>query len=380
MVEELKSLNKIKEVNRLFPKSNYIDAWKEKGGRVIGWINTYVPEEIIHAAGILPIRIAGGDYIRMAESDAVLSPTICSAVRTSMQMAMEHKFDYLDGFVACTTCDSVRRLYDVWRAYIGTPYSHMITVPTRFSDSSRKYYYDEVMDFKDSIEGHFGVEVTQDALRSSIRLYNHTRRLLKALHELRKAASPPLSGSEFLEVVNAAMRMPREDYNVLLEEIVDECRSGKRKVQGETRLMLSGSMWNNPSFITFIEDQDCLVVTDELCTGTRYFWDPVEVNNNDDSLKSVVDRYLYHWPYPHMVDFEERWRRLVEQIESHNVHGVVSQILRFCVIYAYEQPEVTMRLKEIGIPVLELDVEYGAAISGQVRTRIQAFVEMIQGI
>ena len=379
MAEELEYLDKIKEVNSLFPKSKYIEAWKEKGGRVIGWINTYVPEEIIHAAGILPLRIAGSEYIRMAESDAILSPTICSAVRTSMQLALERKFDYLDGFVACTSCDSVRRLYDVWRGYIDTPYTRIITVPTRFSDSSRKYYYDEVVDFKDSIESHFGIKVTPVALRSSIKLYNHTRRLLRELHELRKDELPPLSGAEFLAVVNAAMRMPREDYNTLLEEILDECRSGNRRVEGKTRLMLSGSMWNNPNLIKFIEDQDCLVVTDELCTGTRYFWDLVEESNNDP-FEAVADRYLYHWPYPHMVDFEERFRRLVEQVEGHNVHGVVSQILRFCVIYAYEQPEVTKRLREKGIPVLELDLEYGADISGQVRTRIQAFVEMIQGI
>jgi len=135
---------------------------------------------------------------------------------------------------------------------------------------------------------------------------------------------------------------------------------------------------NNPEFIKSIEAQGGLVVTDELCTSTRYWSDPVIPDGGKTPLEAISRRYLNNFPCARMVPSEERFNRILDFVRDFKVDGVISQIIRYCVPYAHDLPLLIDRLKTQGIPTLALDVEYGTSGSGQIQTRVQAFLEMLE--
>jgi bzd-type benzoyl-CoA reductase N subunit len=375
----LSVLDRFREVNEAFPKTAQILEHKKRGGKVIGWLCTYVPEEIIHAAGALPIRIIG--YSREANLDdanAHLYINNCTFSRSCLQLGLEGEYDFLDGVVGGSTCDGARRLFDVWRQYIGTPFHHVLTVPRKFTERAHQLYYDEVVLFKKHFEEHFGVEITDKALLKSTILLNESRGLLHELYELRKWGKPPISGAETLEVLNAAYRMPKELFNQWITELIDELKASDKAFTGRARVMLVGSVLTNPEFVKSIEDQGALVVTDELCTSTRYWGDKVVLDDGRPILEAISRRYLNNFPCARMYPSDERFNRIIDYARDFRVDGVISEIVRYCVPYAHDLPLLTDRLSEVGIPTLALDVEYGTAGSGQVATRVQAFLEMLE--
>jgi len=375
----LKTLERFREVSRTFPQNEQIIEYKKGGGKVFGWLCTYVPEEILHAAGILPVRITGTiQESDLDDANAYLYVNTCSFSRSCFQLGIRGEYDFLDGVVGGSTCDGARRLFDLWRNYIGTPFYHVLTVPRKYTERAHELYYREVLQFKEHLEEELGTRISDDALRGSIGLFNRSRELLRRLYELRKRPEPPISGAETMDVLNASFRMPKELFNEWLEELLSEIEASDRSYSGRARLMLIGSVLTNPQFIAAIEEQEALVVTDELCTSTRYWGDPVVLDEKEPLLKSLSRRYLNNFPCARMYPSDERFDRIVDYAVQFQVEGVVSQIVRYCVPYNHDLPLLTDRLKGHGIPVLALDVEYGTSGSGQVQTRIQAFLEMLE--
>ena len=374
----LPTLDLFREVNLTFPKTKEIQEYKNQGKKVFGWLCTYVPEEIIHAAGGLPVRVTGyGQEIELEDGNAYMYINNCSFSRSCLQMGLRGEYDYLDGVVAGSTCDGARRLFDLWCHYIKPPFHHILTVPRKYTERAHQLYYDQVVQFKQLVEQYTGAAITDEALLHSIAVYNESRELLKQLYELRKADDPLITGAETMEVLNANFRMPKEIFNRYLRQLLTELHESGMQHKARARLMVTGSVMNNPEFIKSIEDLGALVVTDELCTSTRYWSDPVVIDNRTP-LEAIARRYLDNFPCARMVPSDGRFNRIVDLVNNYHVDGVVSQIIRYCVPYAHDLPLITERLKDIGVPTLSLDVEYGTSGSGQIRTRVQAFLEMLE--
>jgi len=375
----LPTLARFREVNDTFPKTAQVMDYKRQGRKVFGWFCTYVPEEIIHAAGALPVRIIG--YPRETEledGNAYLYINNCSFSRSCLQLGLRGGYDFLDGAVGGSTCDGARRLFDLWRRYIGTPFHHVFSVPRKYTPQAHDLYYHQVIQFKQHLEEFLGFQITDEALYRSIELYNESRALLKRLYDLRQSDAPPISGAETMEVLNASFRMPKELFNEHLKSLLDELAVSGNTHQGTARLMLIGSVMTNPEFVGFIEEQGGLVVTDELCTSTRYWSDPVVLIGDEPPLKAIARRYLNNFPCARMFPSDERFNRILSLAHDFKVDGVISQIIRYCVPYAHDLPLLTEILKTQGIPTLALDVEYGTSGSGQIQTRVQAFLEMLE--
>ncbi|MCX7912341.1 MAG: 2-hydroxyacyl-CoA dehydratase family protein [Dehalococcoidales bacterium] len=378
---ELRTLEKFREVNREFPKNRFILEHKAQGKKVFGWLCTYVPEEVIHAAGILPVRIVGySEETDLTEGTAYMHVNNCSFSRSCLELGLKGEYSFLDGVVGGSTCDGARRLFDLWRHYIGTPFHHVLTVPRKYTERAHRLYYEEVEEFTRHLEEFIGRKVTDEALLASIGLYNETRHLLSQLYGLRRRDNPPITGAETMDVLNASFRMPREVFNSWLRELLAEIEDRRRDVSGKyrARLMLIGSVLTNTDFIRSIERQGGIVVTDELCTSTRYWTDPVVLKDGLSPLEAIARRYLGNFPCARMFPSEERFNRIVEFAREYRVDGVVSQIVRYCVPYCHDLPLLTKRLREVNVPVLALDVEYGSSGSGQIATRVQAFLEMLE--
>ena len=375
----LRALERFRSVNQAFPKTDHILEHKAQGKKVFGWLCTYIPEELIHAAGGLPVRITGhSQETELEDGNAYFYVNNCSFSRSCLQLGIRGAYDFLDGVVGASTCDGARRLFDLWRHYVGTPFGHVLTVPRKYTQRAHDLYYSQVAQLKDRLEEFLGVQISDDSLRCSVDVYNESRRLLKALYELRKLPNPPITGAETLEVLDASFRMPKELFNQYLKELLDELSKSGISHHGRARLMIAGSVMTNPEFIGSIEDIGGLVVTDELCTSTRYWSDPVQLDGEGNVLGAISRRYLNNFPCARMVPSDERFDRILGLINDFKVEGVISQVIRYCVPYAHDLPLLTDRLKAQNIPVLALDVEYGTSGSGQIQTRVQAFLEMLE--
>jgi len=376
-MNELSSLRAIREVNASFPYSDPVRAWKEEGRKVVAFQCAYMPEEVIWAAGALPMRLTGSrGEIGLEEANAYMYVNTCSFIRTSLEMVLTGQYDFLDGFVLGATCDCSRRLADLWQHFALTPFVHVLTVPRKMTEWAYELYEKEVRSLKNRLEGFLGVQITDPALWEAIDLYNRERALFRQLHELRKLDSPPITGSETLEVLNASRRMPPDQFVPLLEKLVEEASTCGRAVQGQFRILVNGSPMNNPEFLEAIEELGGLVVIDELCTGIRYWWEGVDAA--PDPIQAIARRYLHNFPCPRMEPSEDRAQRALRIAEDYRVDGVVTEMVRYCVPWTMEQPLQRMAFESVGIPVLELDLEYGTAGTGPIRTRIQAFMEMLE--
>jgi benzoyl-CoA reductase subunit C len=372
----LETLTTIERINQQLPGIDEIREWKARGGKVVGWLCDYVPEELIHAAGLLPVRVTGvPKEISLDDANAYLYTTTCSFVRTVFQLAYEKKYDFLDGFVVASNCDHARRLFDVWDRYIPTPYRYILSVPQTKLPQAQKFYERELEDFKKSLEAHFQVSIPEAKIGESIKLFNQTRRSLRTLNELRKQDSPKIMGTEVSKIMNACEKLPKEKFNPLLESILQELKITDRENKTKIRLMVSGSVLNNPNYIEFIEDQGCSVVIDDLCTGVRYWWD--EVSEEKPPMEALSHRYLTRFPCARMTPGEDRFKQVAALAKEYRVDGVIQEMVRYCTPTAWERPWLRKGIEDENIPVLQLEIIYGAAGTGQLKIRIQAFIEML---
>lgn len=370
---------RFREINNTYPETDLIKNFKSDGKKVFGWLCTYVPEELIHAAGGLPVRITGYQQeTELDDANAHLYIVSCSFSRSCLQMGLKGQYQFLDGIIAGSTCDGARRLYDHWCRYVKIPFSRILSVPRKYNEATLDLYYQEILELKQNLEDYLGVKITDKALLDSIKVFNRTRELLRKLYELRKRPEPPITGADTLEILNAGFRMPKEIFNTWLEELLSRLETSEIKHLGKARIMIIGSVLNNPAFIKSIEDQGALVVIDELCTSVRYWYDTVVLKGNEPPLKAIARRYLTNFPCARMFPSTERFERIIELIRSYKVDGIVSENIRYCVPYAHDLPLLKDRIKDTGVPVLALDIEYGTSGSGQVQTRVQALLEMIE--
>ena len=361
------------------PVNPAVNEWKAEGKKVVGFLCTQVPEEILYAADILPVRLRAPDCADTTSADVYMSHLNCTFMRSCLQYMFEGKFDFLDGFVCTNSCDHTRRLYDITREALDYPYVHIFSIPHKVGDTQVTLWHrGEITRFKESVEAAFRVEVTEAKLRQAIGIYNETRHLLRELYELRKSDSPPISGAETLSVILAGNSLPKDMYNQMLRNLLDELRQRKGISKYRARLMIAGSGGcDNPNYLGVMEELGGLVVTDSLCFGSRYFWEPVDTKG--DLMLNLARSYLKRPSCPRMVDnVGERGEFVKQMVKDFKVDGVVFQRIRYCDLWGGQLLYTKKDLKEAEIPLLSLEREYMMRDVGQLRTRVQAFLEKIE--
>jgi bzd-type benzoyl-CoA reductase N subunit len=369
----------LNEFKRIFEdRYAVIQKEKDKGVKIIGWMCTYIPEELLYAAGMHTARVLGGTE-DTPKADAYLYSNFCPFTRSSLEEALSGRYDMLDGFLTVNSCDHIRRLYDVWKSYLTTPFARILSLPHKLSENALNYYHKELSNLKTEMEEFFDIEITDDSIRNAIDVYNKTRSMLKDLYQLRKSDSPPISGAETMDVVTAGFVLNRDEYNRMLETLLSEIENRDAPPPDDgVRLMLSGSLLDNSEFVRRIEELGGLVVTDDLCVGTRYFWDLVEEDR--DPMRALARRYLFHIPCARMQPTEPRTQHLLNMAETFDVEGLILGSMKFCDCYGEEYPLFKEDFAELGISVLQLDREYAMAGVGQMTTRVEAFYEKIEGL
>lgn len=349
---------------------------KDKGQRIMGWMCSYVPEELIHAAGFVPVRVIGGTE-DTSTADAHLYINMCSLVRSALEEAMRGKYSYLDGLVTLNTCDNIRRLYDVWTHYVPQPFSRILSLPRKATPEAVKFFRSQLQELKGSLEGLSNKKIHEEDLQKSIKLFNKMRRLQKEIVESGRDGCGVLSGSDIFAVNLAAGFLPKEEYVIMLEDLSRRLKAAKGlQPNTKIRLLVTGSELDNPDLFSLIESCGASVVVEDLCTAGKTFWNLIE-EDSPDSLEALARAYLLRPPCPRMRMAEERMRHLRALIKDFSVQGVVHESIKFCKLYEEDCISVREELKRIGVPFLSLSREYALCGTGQYKTRLEAFVESL---
>lgn len=335
-----------------------------------------MPEEILYASGILPVRILGG-HESPTISDAHIFNMYCPFCRDCLAQGLKRRFDYLDGIVTAHSCIHIRQTFDSWKRHLPISYSHYIYMPAHIqTPHAQDCLVGELSVFKHSLEEWTGQTISPQDLDKSIRIYNTNRRLMKNIYELRKKESPPISGAETMEMVLSCMFMDKEEHNYWLRLALDDLSNSEGRVKPGIRLMLIGSTNDDIDFVRLIESLGSNIVIDDHCTGTRYFLN--EVSPEGDQLSAIASRYISKPPCPHK-DLVKRCRldHLLKLARDYNVQGVILILQKFCVPHEFDAPTIRLMFEKADIPVLSLESDVTIPI-GQFQTRVEAFLEMIQ--
>ena len=353
-----------------------LQSWKDQGGKVVGYFCSTVPEEMITAAGMVPFRMRATGSTSTEESDAFYSSINCSFPRHCFNLALIGEFKFLDGIICVNSCDHVRRIYDNWKRFVPIDFIEVMSLPRKTGPDQVEWYRDELAMLKGNIEKHFGLEISDDTLWKAIKLHNETRRLQKKLYELRKQEKPPITGAETLAVMVAGTAMPKEQYNEMLRELLDELSGSEGPGTHRARLLIVGGILDDPAYVKVIEDQGGLVVTDSTCFGSRLMW--VEVDESaSDPIAALAQYYIADRPScPRMYgEHDNRAKYVIDMCREFNCDGAIGERLMFCDSWLVEHYMLGQDLKAVNIPFLKLDREYLTSGIGQLRTRVQAFLE-----
>lgn len=356
-------------------------AWKAQGKKAVGTICCHVPEEIIRAAGILPVRMRATDCVDSSDGEAWMSTFSCSFARSILQYWMDGTYD-LDGIVASDGCMMPSRMYDN-AEYIDKKngkgrYYHQIGAPRIVNDMTLGYYVDELKELMEGLEKLSGVKITDESLKEYIAKYNTSRKLIQEIAKLRMEDHPVINGQDFLNIVLASTNYPVEEYIEMLKEFLADAKNRKPYTDQRARLMIIGSALDDPGYLKIIEDKGGIFVADALCFGTRAFPGQLEVDDKD-VLGSIAKYYLERLVCPRMMsNREELHDFIINTAKEYKVDGIIYEKMQYCECWGGESVLLEDELKAAGIPLLTVEREEHLANAGQLAIRAEAFIEMIE--
>lgn len=361
-------------------RHKYAQDWKSRTGRqVVGYLCTYVPEEIIYAAGMLPVKIHGSHDLQGASEQPYIYGMFCPYCRDSLATALKGSYDYLDGLVHANGCMHIRQTFQSWVQHAPRSFNHFLYIPDAFQNSATYgQIVEEMRDFRRAIEEWSGKAIPDGNLKEAIHIYNKNRQLLGQIYELRKADRPPILGSKAMQVVLSSLFMDKVDNNALLERVIEELTSKESKLsEPRARLLWITPENDDEELQRLVEELGGLVVSDDSCIGTRYFTG--EVSMDGDPIPAIARRYMDKplCPWKDMGTERRRVAHIQKLISDYNVGGVVFAPLKFCDGHQTDYPGIKAALEKMGIPSLVLECDLKNPV-GQFRTRLEAFIDMIE--
>lgn len=355
------------------------------GGKVVATYCVFVPDEIVLAAGAVPVGLCAGTNFSISVGEQVLPRNTCDLIKSSFGFKLGRTCPYVQTshlIVGETTCDGKKKMFEILSQHQPV---HVMEVPNKKNRISRDLWLSEVVAFKGIVEKLTGNKITEEKLAHAVKLVNGKRRALQRLYQARKASPPPISGKDALLVTQVSfyddVARDTQQINALCDELEKRIANKEGVFPPKApRILVSGCPMAIPNWKLhhLLETSGAAVVCEESCIGTRAFSDLVTEDKQtmDDQLKAIADRYMQI----HCACFTpnaERIDDIIRLAKEYKVDGVVHYNLLFCHTYATEAVTVDKALEKEGIPLLRVETDYSDD-SGRLRTRIDAFLEMIQ--
>lgn len=360
-----------------------IAQWKERTGKkVIACYPMHIPEELIHASGVLPV-ICWRSNEPVTVGHAYWAPFNCGLSRSFVDDAIKGKLKFIDGLVIhhrlCIQADGVASIIE---RNARPPYFERLILPAIYPNPVIKdFLIQELQRLRSRLEDLVGEKLSPEAINRSIEVYNRDRELMRRFYELRRQKPTAFKAREAMAIVQAAMLMPKEEHARLLEDLLPQLEARAPSPDGKIRVILTGCLCQTPQvdILDLIEDLGMTVVDDDIYVGSRYFINDVAIT--PDPIESLAERYLRRVPpCPTRGDWESDWGDyLIDMVKRTQAQGIISLMVKFCPPHLCYYPDIKRKLNGAGIPEVLIEVEHEVVSLEGVRTRLQAFSEMIKG-
>lgn len=363
-----------------------VRQWKQRHhGAVIGCMSClpyFVPEEIIHAAGALPVGI-WGEEIPISRADARLQSFTCTMARSSLEMGLRGMLSACDAVVFPSTCDAFQNLSEIWKRSSISPATVVNVVMPRDTDRASAFHYarQSLRGFLKRIEQLAATEISAEALSRSIEIYETNRRLLREADELRRSAPGFFSAADMMQLVLTSTFMPKQEHTVLARGIVEAARArlaatGLGEGAG-VRIFLAGVMPRPVELLRILERAGVHVVGDRLGMGSLYY--DLTIPREGDPLEGLARGYMSYPPCSTIHSSRStRAQDLIDRVRESRARGVIILGMKFCEPEFFDYPDLEAHLEEAGIPSLLIETELGMGDVGQAQTRLEAFLETLQ--
>jgi len=362
-----------------------VRAWKEAvpGRKAIGYMPIYVPLEIIHAAGMLPVGIlGGGDQLEVIHGDAYYQSYICRIPRSTVELGVTGRLDPLDGMLFPSICDVIRNLSGMWRMMFEGKYVRYFDVPQNYQDSvGGSYYIRELETLRDDLAELGGRAITDDDLRESIRVYNDHRKAVRALYDFRAARPWRAPTAEVYLVMRAAMVLTVEEHTALIEDYLAAAAAEDRPPRDNCRVVLTGAFCEQPPLgvIKSIEMAGCYIVDDDFMLITRWLLD--EVPTDADPLANLSRAFLHHGcatSAKFEPEKQDKGRFLIDSVRRNRAEGVIFVAPSFCDPALLDRPMLQDALTDQNIPYTAFKYAENSGQTQPIREQAGTFADSIK--
>lgn len=376
------------EMSRFPQRVREIGDFKKSGGKVVGTFCNFAPEELVYAAGALPIRLCAGFYETTGLAEEVLPGDICPLIKSSFgcKMAEMPYFEFCDVIILPTSCDGKKKLGEILSAWLPV---WVLQLPnSKDNPQSKELWFWEIKRLEKRLEKLTAQKIEFSKFKKAIQVYHHRQVAFRRLYEIRKFPRPVITGRDALLVTQTSffddpIRWAEKTEN-LCQELEEHVKKGESVSSGDTcRLLLTGApiIWPNYKIPNIVEEFGGIIVGDTLCSGTQHLYNPVEIDEwvMEEMLKAVAERYLLPSICPCFVQGDDRIDNLLQMIKDFKIEGVIYHQLRLCQLYDLEFQKVKQVLDRQNLPILRIQTDYSQEDVEQIKTRIEAFLEMLKG-
>lgn len=364
-------------------RHEYAKDWKKRtGGKVVGFLCSYAPEEMLYAANILPVRLIGAQKSSDLVEKYMASNIGCSFCRDCLGQGLEGEYDYIDGIVQGQTCLHTGEVFWIWQKHIPVEFSYFLGVPHSTQGvGSIEYLAEAYREFKVALEEWTGKEITDEDLDRAIDVFNTNRSRIREIFDYRKKDDPPVTGAEALDLALSAQIMDRQEHNEMMQKVLRDLPNRQLDRETGTRIIIIGSINTDREFMKLVEEEldlPATIVIDDTCTGMRYNFN--DVTPQEDRLLAISIRYNHRPPCPNK-DWPKRRRTpfINHLIKAYNVEAAILFNQKFCQPHMLDNAFIEGKLKEKDIPTLHLEFDIRMP-KGQFRTRVEAMLETTMDI
>lgn len=355
----------------------------------VGGVCSQIPEVLLDLPGCFSVRLRAPRTGSIEMGTYYMSSLLCECCRAVLERAIEGGYEFLDCILAPDTCAQMNRCVEnIERLNLCNKDKFFVTysdVPMKSDATGLKHYVKQMkIQVLQPLHDVYGIDISDEALRRSVELHNEISRLITAIGEFRKEENPPITGYEFAVFCLASYCCPKELLLPKLRDTLEEVK--KREVNADkkyrVRVVMVGSEIDDPDLIKLTEEAGALVVADRFCFGSFPGRQELVLNDEEDILTQICRQYLIWGQCPRFMNTDkitERRTYVDDLAKKFNADGIIYQQLKFCDYWGYERPFASHIMREeFGYPVLSIERPYVVSNSGQLRTRVQAFVESIE--
>jgi len=351
-----------------------VQRWRDAGGKVLGHFQVYFPEELAHAAGMLPVKVRGAQVDAM-QAESRFGSYLCSIIKTSLELALSKRL-VLDLFVSHPICDAARNLAAIWGRNAEYP-SQILYLPQNANSAhAATWLKEEYARVLRDIEAAAGRKVGDDDLRASIAVFNRNRELLRDLYAMKRETPWLVAAEEAYVLTSLAGILPREEHNELLHWVLPRLRERPHRPQDRVRVVFEGGFCEQPPLeLVQLIGQSCYVVDDDFLIGLR--WITSDVPTTGDPLAALAESYLERSSYsPVQHDLRKpKEKMLLERVRNANADAVIVTAAKMCEPGLEEQVAYTRALEEAGIPHFVSEFQETMTSFDQLEIQLETFVE-----